>query len=180
VPCPNQNSCETISLDRPTPPPALHMHIKDIEDVTVGLYLQSDTIWFLPALESSLLSARNVELPSPYVLASDQTVLPPWRPARGSGFFKSNRYPVIVLKSHMLLEAFMRLYVRDLNKRIGLFALAMVGYMMMYVEEDGFLDAQLLPEPLRTSYENLKKGRKPVRQWSKELVEALGTSGQGF
>ncbi len=74
----------------------------------------------------------------------------------------------------------MRLYVRDLNKRIGLFALAMVGYMMMYVEEDGFLDAQLLPEPLRTSYENLKKGRKPVRQWSKELVEALGTSGQGF
>jgi len=53
------------------------MHIKDIEDVTVGLYLQSDTIWFLPALESSLLSARNVELPSPYVLASDQTVLPP-------------------------------------------------------------------------------------------------------
>ncbi len=74
----------------------------------------------------------------------------------------------------------MRLYVRDLNKRIGLFALAMVDYMMMYVEEDGFLDAQLLPEPLKTSYENLKKGRKPVRQWSKELVEALGTSGQGF
>lgn len=74
----------------------------------------------------------------------------------------------------------MRLYVRDLNKRIGLFALAMVDYMMMYVEDDGFLDAQLLPEPLRASYENLKTERKPVRQWSKELVEALGTSGQGF
>ncbi|KIX02794.1 uncharacterized protein Z518_08736 [Rhinocladiella mackenziei CBS 650.93] len=173
TPCPNQEVCPSSSQERHTPPPAFHVHIKDSE-VTVALYPQSQTIWFLPPLDESFLSPKKLELPSHFVLASDQTVLPPGRPGRGSGVFKSDHDPVVVPKSHILLEAFLRLYARDSGKRIGAFAMAMIGYVEEYIDDDGLLDANLLPEPLKTSYKELRQGRKPVRQWTKDLKEALG------
>ncbi|EXJ72244.1 uncharacterized protein A1O5_04748 [Cladophialophora psammophila CBS 110553] len=172
-PCPDWEICPSSSQERPTPPPAFHIHIKDSE-VTVALYPQSETIWLLPPLDSSLSSPNKHILPSHFVLASDQTILPPWRPGRGSGVFKSDSDPVVVPKSHILLEAFLRLYARDSGKRIGAFAMAMIGYIEEYVDDDGLLDANLLPEPLKTSYEELRQGIKPVRQWTQELKEALG------
>ncbi|KAH0847435.1 hypothetical protein AYO21_11168 [Fonsecaea monophora] len=172
-PCPDWEMCPSSSHERYTPPPAFHIHIKDSE-VTVALYPQSETLWFLPPLDSSLLSPNKFMLPSHFVLASDQTVLPPWRPGRGSGVFKSDSDPVVVPKSHILLEAFLRLYARDSGKRIGAFAMAMIGYMEEYVDDNGLLDANLLPEPLRSSYKELRRGIKPVSQWTQELKEALG------
>ena len=68
----------------------------------------------------------------------------------------------------------MRLYARDQGKRIGSFGIAMICYMRLYVDEDGFLNADLLPEPLRTSYRELLEGKKPIRQWMLELKGALG------
>lgn len=50
----------------------------------------------------------------------------------------------------------------------------MIGYMDEYVDDDGLLDANLLPDPLKTSYKELRQGRKPVRQRMMELKEALG------
>jgi hypothetical protein len=120
------------------------------------------------------LAPKKSKLPSQFILASDQTVLPPWRPGRGSGVFKSDCDPVIVPKSHILLEAFLRLYARDLGKRIGSFAMPMIGYMELYVDDDGLLDANQLPEPLKTFYNELRQGKRPVRQWTKELKQALG------
>lgn len=140
----------------------------------VGLYLQSETLWFLPTLDDSLLSPRQINTSSPFVLASDQTVLPPWRSGRGSGVFQSGQHPVVVPKAHILLEAFMRLYARDVGKRIGSFGMAMIAYMEEYVDDDGLLDANQLPEPLKTSYGVLRKGEMPVRRWTLELKEALG------
>ena len=78
-----------------------------------------------------------------------------------------------VLKSHILLKAFLRLYAHDRGKRIGAFAMAMIAYMEGYVNDDGLLDANQLPEPLKTSYKELRQGKKPVRQWTKELKQAL-------
>lgn len=173
TPCSDREICPSSSQKRPTPPPAFHIHIKDSE-VTVALYPQSETIWFLPPLDSSFLSPKELEFPSQFVLASDQTVLPPWRPGRGLGVFKSDRDPVVVPKSHVLLEAFLRLYARDSGKRIGAFAIAMIGYMEEYVDDDGLLDANLLPEPLKTFYQDLRHGTKPLLQWTKEFKEALG------
>ncbi len=173
TPCPDREVCPSSSQERYTPPPAFHVHIEDSE-VTVGLYPQSETLWFLPPLDSSFSSPKKSKLPSQFILASDQTVLPPWRPGRGSGVFKSDCDPVIVPKSHILLEAFLRLYARDLGKRIGSFAMPMIGYMELYVDDDGLLDANQLPEPLKTFYNELRQGKKPVRQWTKELKQALG------
>lgn len=74
----------------------------------------------------------------------------------------------------------MRLYARDQGKRVGSFGMAMIAYMQLYVDADGFLDADLLPEPLRTSYQELQEGKKPIRQWMLELKDALGVGEEDF
>ena len=173
TPCPDRETCPSSSQERYTPPPAFHMHTEDPE-VTVGLYLESETLWFLPPLDSSVLVPNKLKLPSHFILASDRIILPPWRPGRGSGVFKSDGDSVVVPKSHILLEAYLRLHARDSEKRIGGFGIAMIAYMQGYVDDDGLLDADQLPEPLKTSYRELRQGEKPVGQWTKELREALG------
>lgn len=70
----------------------------------------------------------------------------------------------------------MRLYARDEGERVGSFGIAMIAYMQLYVDADGFLDAGLLPEPLRTSYGELLEGKKPIRRWMLELKDALGVA----
>ncbi|KAH6631048.1 hypothetical protein B0J18DRAFT_422958 [Chaetomium sp. MPI-SDFR-AT-0129] len=184
VPCPDPLSCFATSKERHTQPPAHHAHLNDDLEITAGLYFQSDTLWFLPPLDHSLLlpnrnSDADADLLPPYLaLASDRQVFPPWRPGRGAGVFESDGDAVIALKSHTLLEAYMRLYARDQGKRVGSFGIAMIAYMQLYVDADGYLDAELLPEPLRTSYAELQRGGKPIRQWMLELKDALGVGGE--
>lgn len=149
------------------------MHIKATE-AAVGIYPQSETLWFLPPIDASLLHPTKLGLPSHFALASDRTVFPPWRPGRGAGVFESAQDPVIAPRSHVLLEAFLRLYARDVGKRAGSFGMAMIAYVEEYVDDDGLLDASLLPEPLGAFYAELRVGDKPVRQWTKELMGALG------
>ena len=158
------------------------MHITELQ-MTVGLYLQSETLWFLPPLKSSLLPPEALQLqtptaiPQPFVLGTDDNVLPHWRPGRGAGAFsKTLKHPVIVPKSHILLEAFLRLFARDWQKPQGSFAISMVSYMEEYVDDEGLLDATLLPEPLQKFYSELRTVRKPLRQWALELSDALGYS----
>ncbi|KAG7285772.1 hypothetical protein NEMBOFW57_008066 [Staphylotrichum longicolle] len=99
-----------------------------------------------------------------------------WGHCRGAGVFKSMTDAVIAPRSHILLEAYMRLYARDHGKRVGTFGFAMIAYIQLYVDADGFLDANLLPEPLRTFYKELQEDKKPLRQWTLELKDALGVA----
>ncbi|AEO66972.1 uncharacterized protein THITE_2075708 [Thermothielavioides terrestris NRRL 8126] len=114
------------------------------------------------------------DLPAYFALASDESVFPPWRPGRGLGVYPSAAGPVVALRSHILLEAYMRIYARDHGKQVGSIGISMIAYMQLYVDEDGFLDADLLPEPLRTFYGELKQWKKPLRQWTLEFRAALG------
>lgn len=175
TPCPDPTGCITTSQIRNSPPPAFHKHV-DASEVTVGLYQQSETLWFLPPLDNALLSPTKSKLPPQYILASGHSVLPPWRPGRGSGVFERNLYPVVVPRSHVLLEALLRIYARDAAKRIGGVGIALIGYIEMYVDDDGLLDVNQLPEPLRGFYKELhgEDMTKPLHQWTKELREALG------
>lgn len=177
--CTDPEGCPRGSKDRLTPPPAWHVHITGSE-LTVEIHLQSETLWFLPRLDSKLAFSTSHQLPEQFVLATDRDSLPPWRPGRGSGAFPSvskENHPVIVPRSHILLEAFMRLYARDFGARKGSFALAMVDYMEGYVDEDGYLDAEKLPGPLRQHYLELKAGENSVRHWTFELRHSLGFPG---
>ncbi|KAF9870558.1 calcineurin-like phosphoesterase [Colletotrichum karsti] len=96
-----------------------------------------------------------------FTLATDQDTLPPWRPGRGSGVYLTTKQPIVVPKAHVLLEAFLRIYARDSGKRVGSFGMAMIGYIEQYVDDDGLLDVDLLPEPLRTLYKELHEGNNP-------------------
>ncbi|KAL8341950.1 hypothetical protein RB598_003734, partial [Gaeumannomyces tritici] len=175
TPCPDPSSCTTSSPSRPSLPPVFHRHI-DASELTVGIYLQSETLWFLPPFTSDLLDPTGPQLPSQFTFASDGTALPPWRPGRGQGVFKGDLYPVVVLRSHTLLEAFLRLYARDTGKEVGSFGMAMIAYVELYVDSDGFLESDKLPEPLRSFYAEIRSDSmaKSVRQWTQELKEALG------
>lgn len=177
--CPGLPACSLGTQDRESPPPAFHAHV-DASNISVGLYLQSETLWFLPPLDN-LLAPTRTNLPPPFALASDESVFPPWRPGRGLGLFKPGLDPVVAIRSHVLLEALLRLYARDAAKRVGGFGIAIIGYMELYVDNDGLLDANLLPEPLRSFYKELHDGimTKSVRQWTRELREALGVRSEG-
>ncbi|KAF2278516.1 thioredoxin reductase [Westerdykella ornata] len=176
--CERGELCPISSPEGFTPPPAFHMHL-DASDLAVGLYLQSEMIWFLPSLDTALSSPQQDELPAYFVLASDETVLPPYRLGMGSGALPQGGHLVLVPTSVVLLEAYLRLWARDWRKRQGGMGIAMIAYMQEYVEKEGFLDGDQLPEPLRTFYRELKEGEKPVRQWSEELSMALGVSDEG-
>jgi hypothetical protein len=178
TPCPCPNECSKTAPTRPTPPPSFHTHIYD-SSVSVGLYLQRDTLWFLPPLNSTrdyLSSPTTRDLSSassPFILASDQTFLPPWRPGRASGHFKPRQFPVLVPKAHVLLEAYIRIYARDVGTMIGSFAITMVSYMEMYVDRDGFLDVDQLPDVIKTLYCERRERRQPVQLWTQKLKKTL-------
>ncbi|KXH51473.1 hypothetical protein CSIM01_08259 [Colletotrichum simmondsii] len=172
--CPSVELCFASSPERRTPPPTFHVHIKASE-VTVGLYTQAETLWFLPLMNDSILSGENASLSPTFALACDRDVLPPWRPGRGTGAFQSSNSSVVVPRAHILLESYLRLYARDAGKTLGSFAMAMIAYMEEYVD-DGLLDSSQLPEPLQTFYKELRVGEKPVRQWTKEFRQSLNIS----
>lgn len=119
------------------------MHIED-SDVPVTLYPQSETLWFLPPIDETLVPPHLSTLSSPYQLATGKTSLPPPRPGRGSGFYKSNQTLIVIIKSHVLLEALLRMYARDCLKTVGSAGIPKIGYLSQYVDEDGFLDTSKL------------------------------------
>jgi hypothetical protein len=67
----------------------------------------------------------------------------------------------------------MLLYARDWEKRIGGFSIAIIAYIEQYVDEDGYLETEQLSEPILTFYKELRKGGKPLRQWTEELTDAV-------
>ncbi|KAG5926249.1 hypothetical protein E4U42_003489 [Claviceps africana] len=171
--CPDGEDCDIISPTRPTPAPQSHLHIGKAEE-PVGLYTQSMTLWFLPPLEAALVMPDQGELPPPYALASDESILPPYRPGRGCGFFTSTVHPVVIVRPHVLLEAFMRFCARYIDTPGGGFSISMICYVGLYIDDDGYLDLKQLSEPLASSYRALSDGSRSVRQWIHEVKKLLG------
>ncbi|PHH58674.1 hypothetical protein CDD81_4882 [Ophiocordyceps australis] len=172
--CREDESCPWYSIIWYHPPPSFHFHIKSSE-VALDIYPQSQVLWFLPPLDHSLLHPTKATLPPQYLLASDKDSLPPRdRLGRGSGAFASPQHRVVVIQAHVLLESCMRLYARDSHKTTGSLSMAAIDYVELYVDGDGFLDIEQLPEPLRASYCELKADVKPVAQWLRDLQAALG------
>ena len=134
------------------------MHTDHV-DVAVALHSQFETLWHLPPLDSSLSTPKDLDLPPQFILVSDQTTLAPWRPGRGSGVFRSDFNSFVVPKSHILLEAFLRICARDIGKLTGSFAMAIIAYMEEYVDDDEFLDGNQLPEPLKTFLQGAQEGK---------------------
>ncbi|OBT92627.1 hypothetical protein VE01_09832 [Pseudogymnoascus verrucosus] len=159
--CSEAESCTAVVETRTSPPPAAHFHID--AEMTVSIYTQSSTLWFLPGL------ALNQIFCSPdFILASDSR-LPPPRPGRGHGAFQNSPLPVYIPIAHRLLEAFVRLVTKSPNRKYKCFAIAMVTYIGEYVDGDGLLDEANVKRWCREFYSGLKNGRRPMRSLVKDL-----------
>ncbi|KAI7369192.1 hypothetical protein KC354_g2132 [Hortaea werneckii] len=172
-PCPDVNVYLEGPHNRCTPPAAHHVHVHS-STLTVDIFIQSETLWFLPELDQSLVFPPTLDMHSHFVFASDKNTLPPNRLGRGSGAFQEDFVPVLVPQAIVLLEAFLRIYARDRGKKIGSFAVQMICYIEEYVDDDGYLRGSSLPEPLQTLYVELKEDKMPVRQWLEKLRATLG------
>lgn len=117
-PCSLGESCPSSLQRRHSPSPSLHMHLNG-SDTTANLYVQSQTLWFLPPLDVSLSSPQETQLPPHLILASDHDTIPRYEPGRGSGVFPSDLYPVLVPTALVLLEAYIRIYARDVGTRMA-------------------------------------------------------------
>ncbi|KAF2743420.1 hypothetical protein M011DRAFT_410577 [Sporormia fimetaria CBS 119925] len=130
-------------------------------------------VYGVPSIADSLSSPLKQRLPSYFLLATDNEHLPKSRPGRGYGAFPSEEYSVLVPSAPVFLEALMRIYARASETRVMISARTEIIYIFQYVDPDGFLDEESLPEPFRSSYRELKAAVKPVRQWAQDLRDAL-------
>lgn len=174
--CPDTATCPQNSAASRKPLPAFHLHIQgawnNLSTTTVRLFLQSETLWFLPPFEAFLASPRERPLPEYLILASDTTILPRNRSGYGNGAFTSDQTVVLVPKSEILVEAYMRIMARDLWTPLTSYE--NLNYMAQYVEEPGFMDTELLPAPLRGVYEAFRDLSMPMMDIMKNLRHAVG------
>ncbi|KAK4234484.1 hypothetical protein C8A03DRAFT_37753 [Achaetomium macrosporum] len=179
VACPDPTAClDGSHPDRKHPHTAFHMHIEGTTPTRavpcVCLYLQSETLWFLPLFSPALASPRTCRLPPYLALACDRTALPPDEIGMGRGAFLSDQTVVLVPKAHILTEALMRIFARDSAKKVGAWAGAHFAYIITYVHDLGFLDVDLMPEPLANFYKEYKAGLTGYGDITLRLKRTLG------
>ncbi|KAF1825474.1 uncharacterized protein K489DRAFT_429729 [Dissoconium aciculare CBS 342.82] len=149
--CKEALKCFMLSGEDSIRLPALHMHVHTSE-YEVNVYLQSSTLWFLPSLTQSMLSALAPALPPYLLLASDRTSLPPYRPGRGCGYLPISEHPIMVPQAVVFLEAFTRMLALDFGARDVSQCIYTISYVSQYIDADGLLDLEEFPEPMRTFY----------------------------
>ncbi|CAG9946386.1 unnamed protein product [Clonostachys rosea f. rosea IK726] len=172
ITCPYCLTCPLATPTRTSPTPGRHFHIRERKE-TVAILSQSQALWFLPAMNDKLVAPSRAALPSYLILASDRSELPPQRPKRGSGCFKSAMIPVLAIPAHILVEAYMRLYARYAGGPSAAAFMTRIAWLRMYVEEDGYVIAKRLPQSLRPFYVELTNNA-PIREWTQRLQKELG------
>ncbi|KAH6628126.1 hypothetical protein F5144DRAFT_494912 [Chaetomium tenue] len=173
--CPDTGTCHWIPPTNRKPPPSFHLHIQDSADTpVVRLFLQSETLWILPPFNASLANPREHPLPPSLVLACDTTVVPRPRAGEGGGAFLSDETVVLVLKPEIMVEAYMRILVRDIDTPRCSYE--NLNYMLQYVEGRHFINHKLLSAPLSDVYEDLRDDTMPMP----DLMDKLEDVGVGL
>jgi hypothetical protein len=150
----------------------MHVHRSEF---TVNLYLQSTTLWFLPPLTQPMPSALDPALPPYLLLASDQISLPKSQPDLGDGYLPVSKHPIMVPRAVVFLEAFIRMLALDFGVRDVGKCIHTIAYVSQYIDADGRLDPEKLPEPLRTFYVQFRQENgMSLREKILQLKNALG------
>lgn len=106
--CAGPQRCTAVAENRVSPIPKSHFHIDP--EVTVSIYGQSASLWFLPSLSKSMNEKNAAH--NDIMLASDPR-LPSKRLGRGHGAFRDATFPVYIPTAHRLLESYLRSIARD-------------------------------------------------------------------
>ncbi|EFY86916.1 hypothetical protein J3459_005993 [Metarhizium acridum] len=157
--CPDKDACPWSPQRRKAMEPVFHMHLGNSAR-TVTLYTHCQILWFLPQMNSPLPSSgqQQLELPQHLTLASSSADLPPHRPGRGSGFFTTVEYPVVVLRLHVLLDTYIRLYLRDRKRRDGAYARHSIKLLTPCIDDEELPGSREISDRIKRYYKTLANG----------------------
>jgi hypothetical protein len=148
LPCSQSSGCPHSDTLR-VPPAYKHLHIND--ELAVSLYRKSDVLWEFEDLRYG--SEKNPDI----MIASDDR-LPSASPGRGRGRFPSLPCDVKIPCAVRFCEALILSLCRDYDSAYETYWLAMLSYMLEYVDGTDILDENKLQEGYRKFYHALKLG----------------------
>ncbi|KAJ5584755.1 uncharacterized protein N7459_004555 [Penicillium hispanicum] len=126
-------------------PSAGHLHLND--ELAISVYLKSDVLWELSFTEGS-----------PGLLKASDERLPPAIPGRGQGRFPLKLDLVQIPHPVRYCEAVIALLCRGYETRAATYWMAILTYILEYVDGLDIFDGNSLKEAYRPFYHALKAG----------------------
>lgn len=139
--CPYPNSAPCLET-------ATHLHIND--ELVISLHRKSDVLWDFPDLE---IGANSTD-----IMSAADTRLPPERLGRGQGRFPPSLSGVRIPSAVRYCEAMIRLLCLDSESPREPYWMAILTYLLEYVDETDIFQKNWLREGYRQFYEAMKQG----------------------
>ena len=147
IPCTKGSSCPRVHGSQAWPP-SVHLHIS--EEFVISLYEKSDLLWKFG--EFGFCQFEK----SPHVLSASDCRLPSAVPGRGRGRFPQELSFVSIPSAAAFCEALILLLCRDYDTVYETYWLAILTYILEYVDETDIFDGTDLGEEYRKFYYALK------------------------
>ncbi|KAJ5751366.1 hypothetical protein N7533_008394 [Penicillium manginii] len=168
-PCAKQLSCPHLRGFQARPP-SEHVHVSD--ELALSLYRKSDTLWEFEGLHGGqfekpldILSASDVRLPSAI-------------PGRGRGRLSPEYSLVRIPSAARFCEALILLLCRDYNTIYETYWMALLTYILEYVDETDIFDVNNLADEYKEFFFALKKGDSSMFLLLDQLRCTLFSSGR--
>lgn len=156
VPCRHDDTCPWSPKRRKAPEPPCHVHLADSSN-SIALYPHAQVLWFLPEMGRCLtLEEQRLYLQPALTVASTHSELP--QQPKPTAPHPSNRYPVIIPKLNLLMDTYMRLYIRDQKNRDGAYARQVIKLLTPCVGSSTHPGSVEIREGVRKQYETLARG----------------------
>ena len=164
-PCSKGQQCvhahDTVQY-RSSPPPSEHFHMLD--PYVVMLFQKSETLW----------KVDNFQTSSKIILASNRSYLPGNDPGLGEGVFPHSGRTVRVPSADCLVEAYCALFLRNWGNRYNSFWMAMLSYVVEYMDGKGRLDLNnVVDSRYRRFYLDLREDKIGARQAMMNFKKAM-------
>lgn len=168
-PCAKRLSCPHLHGFQARPP-SEHFHISD--GFAFSLYRKSDTLWEFEDLQICRFEK------SPDILSATDVRLPPAVPGRGQGRFPPEYSFVRIPSTARFCEALILLLCRDYDTTYETYWMALLTYILEYVDETDIFYGKDLADEYRGFYYALKKGDSAMFELLDELRCNLSSSGR--
>lgn len=139
--CPYPNSAPCLET-------ATHLHTND--ELVISLHRKSDVLWDFPDLE---IGANSTD-----IMSAADTRLPPERLGRGQGRFPPSLSGVRIPSTVRYCEAMISLLCLDSESPREPYWMAILTYLLEYVDETDIFQKNWLREGYRQFYEAMKQG----------------------
>ncbi|KAL4744791.1 hypothetical protein BDW72DRAFT_208732 [Aspergillus terricola var. indicus] len=145
-PCPRPFACPHSNSRQP---PYKHLHIDG--ELAISLYRKSDVLWEFPEFEAAL-DHTNLN-----IMRASGAKLPPATLGRGQGRFPHFNF-VQIPSAPRYCEALILLLCRDYGTACETYWMAILTYMLEYVDGTDILDEENLRDGYKQFYHALKLG----------------------